>query len=83
MKGPAIVSAYSPGCTCDITGAVPARKKKQNWQNGFAIIEYDDASFSYQGSIVENDRAVCRGKVFKAEDYIPELERDIKQFKWR
>jgi hypothetical protein len=54
MRGqPHVTAAYSPGCLCRIDGAVPGRgtgidafgrpvRSWQDWQQGMAIVRYDD-----------------------------------------
>lgn len=68
--------AGSPGCLCKTDGTVPAQKKKQNWQQGFAYIEYYGGNKDYADHLMSiyGGRCLFDGRTFNGQDYIAELQ---------
>lgn len=70
---------YSPGCVCRIDGKVPAKSKKQNWQQGFAIIDYQDSGderFNVNLISINDGKAIALGKLYEGVDRAKEISKD-------
>lgn len=39
---PRIIHAFSVGCLCRIDGTLPGSSNRNNWQQGYGVVEYDD-----------------------------------------
>jgi hypothetical protein len=68
--------AGSPGCLCKTDGTVPAQKKKQNWQQGFAYIEYYEGNKLFADHLISiyGGRCLFDGRTFEGKDYITDLQ---------
>ena len=79
--GPKTVMAASPGCLCRTDGVVPSTKAgydldgrpmansiAENWQQGLAVVEYDegDGWFNYEQIAIHEGRARWRKKTYRA-----------------
>lgn len=64
--GDAFQTAFSPGCTCRIDGAVPGATDKSQWQQGLGIVEYTQERDNLIPIAIEKGEAIYGGKVFKA-----------------
>jgi hypothetical protein len=42
------VRSFCPGCLCHLDGRVEGSKKKQNWQQGLAVVEYEPDGEGYR-----------------------------------
>lgn len=73
--GPRTALAISPGCLCRIDGAVPSTKgaidprgnvvpTAENWQQGFAVVTYQDGegSFDVEQVSIHDGTAIFRGQ---------------------
>lgn len=74
-----LIQAYCPGCLCHVDGRVPGSTRRAQWQQGAAVIWYDDESCSITPIDIENGRAFFNGHVFEGKDYTREL---VKQTGW-
>jgi len=64
-NGTRTVMAISPGCLCRVDGLVPGQKRKQNWQQGMAIVDHDeDELFGVTLVPIVEGRAVYDGVVY-------------------
>lgn len=78
-NGQRTVEAVCPGCMCHIDGRVPGKKKRQNWQQGMAVVRYKE---EYEGPPpitpipIENGRAIFEGELYKGEPYLDQLRQD-------
>jgi hypothetical protein len=34
------ITAYCPGCVCRVDGVIPGHTQRQNWRQGFAVLDY-------------------------------------------
>lgn len=66
--GSRIIEAHSPGCLCRTDGVVPGRTKRQNWQQGFAMVYFDETGFQYASIPVHDGRALHFGTSYIARD---------------
>jgi len=72
-------SSYCIGCMCRIDGQVPANSKENNWQQGFAIVEYtDDGYFNVNNYSINNDKVIVDGDFFEGKSRIKEIYKDTK-----
>ncbi|KKM20923.1 hypothetical protein LCGC14_1640610 [marine sediment metagenome] len=78
------IEVWSIGCLCRIDGAVPAKKKRNNWQQAFAIVEsFDGGVFNIEPVTIKNGMSIYRGEVFKARDRLSDLRKTtVGKSKW-
>jgi hypothetical protein len=72
------VTAYSPGCLCHVDGRVPGSTRSNQWQQGAAVIWYDDEHASIVPIDIQAGRAVYQGELFQGADYLGDLRNDTK-----
>lgn len=70
------VTAYSPGCLCHVDGRVPGSSKSNQWQQGAAVIWYDEQTSLIQPIDIYNGCAYFGGRVFEGVDYLETLRHD-------
>jgi hypothetical protein len=70
------ISAFSPGCLCHIDGRVPGSTKSNQWQQGAAVVYYDDETSTIVPIDIFQGRAIFEGKVIEGRDYIDALRKD-------
>lgn len=70
------VTAYSPGCLCRIDGVVPGSSKDSQWQQGAAVVWYDEEVSHIQPIDIQDGCAFFNGEVFVGRDYVEDLKRD-------
>lgn len=60
------IFALCPGCLCYTDGRLPGSDNKNNWQNGFAVLEFDDTKTCISSEIINivNKKAVYNGKIY-------------------
>jgi hypothetical protein len=76
------VHSFCPGCACHIDGRVPGSKRDNDWQQGFAVIDYDtDGAHHISLVPVENGRAYFE-KAEYTDDYLDNLRTDVDWGKW-
>lgn len=54
------VESVCPGCLCHLDGRVAGTKKRQNWQQGIALIEYEPGGGGYRIELIPIDYATGR-----------------------
>lgn len=76
--------SYCPGCACHVDGRVPGSKPEDNWNQGFAIGEYDVKGklASIQSVPVEDGRAIWDGQLFVAANTLKDLQHDLPDWNW-
>ena len=77
------IKAYTVGCGCDLHGAVPARKKHNNWTQGAILIHNGAWSSVVQHLPVVNGTYILNGRKYICQSYIEDLEKDITEIRWR
>lgn len=60
------VSAFSPGCLCHVDGRVPGSKRTDQWQQGAAVIWFNDTECSIVPIPIMNGRAFYNGEIYEA-----------------
>lgn len=75
--GDLIYSAFCPGCMCHIDGRVPGSSSTQQWQQGFAIIEYTEDTENIIPIAVQDGKMMYNGKVWSARDVDGEIDKVI------
>lgn len=70
--------AASLGCLCRIDGVVPARKQRNNWQQGFGIIDHESGNgiFHLQPIHISNGRCIAAGRMWQGRDLTNDIARD-------
>jgi len=83
-NGQQIIAGFCPGCTCKIDGTVPAKTKRQQWQNGCAIVDFEanGGGFSIAPIVIEDGRAIWNGQLFEARDRLPDLREAYPDWNW-
>lgn len=72
--GDLIYSAFCPGCACHIDGRVPGSTSNQQWQQGFAVVEYSEDSENIIPIAVQDGTMMYNGKVWSARKVDAELD---------
>ena len=69
------VSVLSPGVTCHTDGRVPARKKRNNWQKGVMLLDYNPDGVEYEPHFgtIEYNRVMIGGRVYEGRDREEEI----------
>lgn len=76
-RGQWAVEALCPGCLCRVTGQVPGRQQKQNWQQGFAVVRYTDRLHTTPITVsVDQGKAIFEGTVFKGKEQTRRMAKD-------
>lgn len=80
--GPKQIWAQSFGCMCRNDGTVPAKKHRNNWQEGFGAIYFDEDGAEAVPIGVLKDRAFFSGERYEPFDYSELLaeETGVEQF---
>ena len=76
------IEAHGIGTLCRIDGPVPARSKRNNWQQSLGIVDYDQADYSIYDLEIRNGRLVWDGSIFQAEDRLDGLRADLPGWNW-
>ena len=80
--GPELVSEFDCGYLA--TTEAPGRGKREDWQNGFAVVDYekDGPGFDVDPVVIEGGAAVWGGLVYRAVDRLEELRRAYPGLNW-
>jgi transposase len=81
-QGRRFISVFSPGCLCRVDGSVPGKKKRQNWQQGVALMDYAGGHPSAYLIEIRDGTAVWDRRVFQARDRVADLRKDNPRWKW-
>lgn len=81
-RGIRAITVFSPGCLCRVDGKVPGKKKRQNWQQGMAIVEFTETGQSSYVIEIQDGTAVWDRRVFRAADRVEDLRRDMPGWNW-
>ena len=60
--------AHSIGTLARIDGVVPSNAAKENWQNGFAVVEYTDKLFQVHQINIFGGKMILNGKLYSHAD---------------
>ena len=76
--------AYCPGCVCRVDGIVPAQKANQQWQQGCAVVDYEQngTMFAICDIGIDHGAAVWDGKRFEGRDRVADLGVDLPDWAW-
>jgi hypothetical protein len=79
-----IEACYCIPCLCHIDGRVPGSDKRDHWQQGLAIVDYevDGRNYSVTYVPIENGQLVWNGQLFTARDRLPEIQRAYPGWNW-
>lgn len=71
--GRRVIESFCPGCACHINGVVPG-SHKSNWQQGFAVLRYDDTGrYTITPVAVNDGEAVFEGELYRGEEQLDDL----------
>jgi len=74
---------FCPGCACHIDGRVPGSSPDRNWQQGIAIVDYDDESNYTITPIPINDgMAIWNHQVWTGVDRGDEIREAFPDYRW-
>lgn len=78
-KGPVSYKTFSPGTIARIDGVVPSNSAKNNWQQGFAVIEYEEGNglFEIIPITVNNGKCIYKGKLFSSNFRLDKMKKEI------
>jgi predicted phosphodiesterase len=83
---PRIVSAaYCPGCTCHLDGRVPGTKGRQNWQQGIAVVDYEQDGEAGTVTTIEinEGKAIWNKALYTGRDRVDDLRVDLPRWNWQ
>lgn len=78
--GQRTAAVWSAGCLCRVDGIVPGVKDRENWQQGFAVLDYFlDGRPNHSVNVVQinNGEAFFEGKHYVARDRVEEMRESI------
>jgi len=78
-SGDLVYSAFCPGCACHVDGRVPGSTSKSQWQQGIAVIEYNDNEENIIPIGISEGRMMYNGKVWQARDRDGEINAMLMQ----
>ena len=70
------VMAYSPGCLCHVDGRVPGSSKFNHWQQGAAVVWFDEKTYTIVPVDIDHGSAIYNGGLVSGADYLPSLRAD-------
>jgi hypothetical protein len=70
------VWAWCSGCLCRIDGTVPGSSQNCDWQQGAAVIDYDDRKLTPHLVPIDEQGAFFEGQHYEPWDYLEDLRRD-------
>lgn len=70
------VTAFSPGCLCHIDGRVPGSSRDMQWQQGAAVVWYDQEHSTIVPITIENGTALYNGQLYQGKEYVDDLVKD-------
>ncbi len=77
-EGTEIINQFCPGCLCRIDGAVPG-DDRPNWQQGIAVINYDDKRYvNIEPIPIQDGQAMYRDEIYTGADYTDTLRKATK-----
>ena len=82
-NGPMIAESFCPGMLGRLD-RLPGKTKRQNWQQGIALIDYDPNGTAYQITPIpiEDGRAIWNGQLFEGRDCVEELRAVYPGWNW-
>lgn len=72
-EGSEIHTSMCPGCACHIDGRTPGSKPSDQWQQGFAVVEYTDTFENIVTVAVENGQAIYKGEMLLGQSRDDEI----------
>jgi hypothetical protein len=78
--GPDLVSEWGCGCLC--TTDAPGRGKREDWQTGFVVVDYDNEGFDPNPVVIEKGGAIWRRKRYRATDRTGDVRNAYPEFNW-
>lgn len=67
-EGYRTITAFCPGCLCHVDGRVPGSKRTDQWQQGAAIVWYNDEHSTIVPLDIYNGMAVFNGRVYRGRE---------------
>lgn len=82
-KGAEIGEAFCPGLLGQID-KLPGRTNRQNWQQGFAIIDYDPRGTTYQiiPVIIDGGKAIWNGHLYTGKSRLKDIKHTYHGWNW-
>ena len=82
-KGPVIGESFCPGLLGRIDG-LPGQTKRQNWQQGFAIIEYEPNGENYLiiAIPINGKQAIWNGKTYIGKSRLQDIKDAYREWNW-
>jgi hypothetical protein len=78
-KGSISYKAFCPGCICRIDGMVPAFSNRNNWQQGFAVVHYEEGNGLFETTpiTINNNKCIYDNRVFESKFDYAEFQKSI------
>lgn len=78
-KGPISYKAFSPGTISRIDGVVPGHSERNNWQQGFAKVEYEDGNglFEITPITINSGKCIYNGKAYHSNFQLENMTKEI------
>jgi hypothetical protein len=75
-----IISVFSMGTLARLDGVVPSRNGKENWQQGFGYVYYENGDGMIQPDLVsiQDGKCIFDGEMISGEDRTDEIESTLK-----
>jgi len=80
--GARAITARCSGCVCRVDGAVPGKRARQNWQQGFSVLDFDESGESVYDVPIVDGSAIWAGRRFVARDVVGALRDDLPDWEW-
>lgn len=81
-RGWRTVRTFTPGCLCHIDGRVPGSDKADNWQQGLAVVEYTESSYTALPIEITEGACIYDGSVWRGRDYTDALSEIWPEWNW-
>jgi hypothetical protein len=83
-EGNKAVFCYCVPCLCHVDGRVPGSNKRDQWQQGVSVIEYEAEGRGRTITTIpiENGRAIWNGQIFEGRDRTEEIRTAFPEWNW-
>ena len=74
---------FCPGCACHIDGRVPGSSPDRNWQQGIAIVDYDDdVGYTITPIPINDGVAIWNHQIWTGVDRGDEIREAFPDYRW-
>ena len=76
------ITAHCIRAACRTEGVVPPANLRENWQQGFAIVDYDETHHQFYDVAIRNREAIWNGMTFTARDRLDDVRKDFPNYQF-